>query len=508
MSTTAWQAKRAPLAWTTVLLFALVTLAVGTVTQVPLVGVGALLIFGTTLALAHRWVLRWEMLVSLLILIILFIPIRRFVLPGNLPFQLEPYRVFVALLVAAWGTSLLIDPRVRLRRTGFDTPLLLFVGTAIVSIVVNLGYVASGGKYVDPKTFVLVTGSLESNVVKALTFFISFVLVFYVITSVVRTQGTVDRLVALLVGGGAIVAVFSIVESRTGVNAFNQLPRLLPFLRENYVPGELIRGAGLRAHGPAEHAIALSAALAMLVPLGVYLGATTRKLRWWLATATLTVGALAAVSRTGVIMLGVVAVVFFCVRPRSLKRAWPALIPVLVVIHFAVPGTLGALKWSFAPPGGLLAEQQYQSGNGQPGGGRLADLRPTLAEWWERPTVGQGFGTRVVTPNYETKQIPNAIILDNQWLATLLETGLVGLAALGWLLIRFIRRLLRAARRDPSPRGWLLGAFAASIASLATGMFFFDALTFVQVALLLFIVMALGAVTLQTQPGRPHLTGV
>ena len=173
----------------------------------------------------------------------------------------------------------------------------------------------------------IVPGSLESNVVKALTFFISFVLVFYVITSVVRTQEAVDRLVALLVGCGAVVGVSAIVESRTGVNAFNQLPRLLPFLRENFVPGELLRGAESRAHGPAEHAIALSAVLAMLVPLGVYLGATTRKLRWWLATAALTIGAMAAVSRTGVVMLGVVAIVFFCMRPRSLKRAWPALIP-------------------------------------------------------------------------------------------------------------------------------------------------------------------------------------
>ena len=508
MSTTAWQAKRAPLAWTTVLLIALTVLAVGTVTRVPLAGVGVILIIGTTLALAHRWLLRWDVLISLLILIILFIPIRRFVLPGNLPFQLEPYRVFVALLVAAWGTSLLVDPRVRLRRTGFDTPLLLFVGTAIVSIIVNLGYVAHGGKYVDPNTFVIVPGSLESNVVKAVTFFVSFVLVFYVITSVVRRQQTVDRLLGLLVCGGAVVAVCSIVESRTGVNVFDRLPRLFPFLQENFLQEVPNRGARLRARGPAEHAIALSAVLAMLVPLGVYLAATTRKWRWWLATALLTVGALAAVSRTGVIMLGVVAIVFFCVRPRSLKRAWPALIPVLVVVHFAVPGTLGTLKWSFAPPGGLLAEQQYQSGNGQPGGGRLADLRPTLAEWWERPTVGQGFGTRVVAYNPGTGQVPNAIILDNQWLATLLETGLAGLAALAWLLIRFIRRLLRAARRDASPRGWLLGALAASIASIATGMFFFDALTFVQVALLLFIVMALGAVTLQTQPGRPHLTGV
>ena len=53
-----------------------------------------------------------------LILVILFIPIRRYSLPGNLPFELEPYRLLVMLLLVGWGASLLVDPRIRFRRTG------------------------------------------------------------------------------------------------------------------------------------------------------------------------------------------------------------------------------------------------------------------------------------------------------------------------------------------------------------------------------------------------------
>jgi polysaccharide biosynthesis protein PslJ len=142
------------------------------------------------------------------------------------------------------------------------------------------------------------------------------------------------------------------------------------------------------------------------------------------------------------------------------------------------------------------------------GGGRLADIAPTLEEWWERPTLGHGFGTRVVAYDPGTGQVPNAIILDNQWLATLLETGLVGFFALAWLFVRSTRRLLVTARRDPSPRGWLFAALAASIASVAVGMLFFDALSFVQVALVLFIVFALAAVALRATAPRSHLTGV
>ena len=107
-----------------------------------------------------------------------------------------------------------------------------------------------------------------------------------------------------------------------------------------------------------------------------------------------------------------------------------------------------------------------------------------------------------------TGQLPNAIILDNQWLGTLLETGLAGAAALAWLIVRFLRTVLREARRDRSPRGWLLAAIAASVAGLSVGMFVFDALSFVQVAFLLFILMGLGVVTLQSEPPRTRLRGV
>src|SRR5437868_4905723 len=56
---------------------------------------------------------RWHNLLALLVLCVLFIPIRRYTM-GGVGFQLEPYRLLVALLIFAWGSSLLIDPRVRL----------------------------------------------------------------------------------------------------------------------------------------------------------------------------------------------------------------------------------------------------------------------------------------------------------------------------------------------------------------------------------------------------------
>ena len=65
--------------------------------------------------------------------------------------------------------------------------------------------------------------------------------------------------------------------------------------------------------------------------------------------------------------------------------------------------------------------------------------------------------------------------------------------------------MLSEARRDHSSRGWLLAAVAASVAGLSVGMFVFDALSFVQVAFLLFILLGLGVVTLQEGAPRPNL---
>ena len=52
-------------------------------------------------------------MLSILVLCIIFIPIRRYTL-GGVGFPLEPYRIVAALLIFAWVTSLLIDPRVRI----------------------------------------------------------------------------------------------------------------------------------------------------------------------------------------------------------------------------------------------------------------------------------------------------------------------------------------------------------------------------------------------------------
>ena len=418
-------------------------------------------------------VVEWRTLLAAIILVVLFIPIRRYTLPGRLPFELEPYRLLVILVVAAWIASLLVDPRVRLRATRLEAPLALFAVAILGSLLANPDRVGAVGPILSKK----------------LAFIVSYVFLLYLIVSVVSRLADADFLCKVLVGGGALVGLAAVVESQTSYNVFNELQGAVPLLRLSTAADAFPRGTGLRAYASAQHPIALGAMLVMLLPLAVYLERRTRERRWWLAAAVIVVGAVATVSRTAVLMLLAAVLVLAILRPRDSWRLIAALVVILALVQVALPGALESLRDAFFPQGGLISEQA--SAAGTLGQGRVADLDPTFHQVDENPLLGRGFGTLVpVGPD------ANALILDNQWLGTLLETGIIGVGAVGWLLVRFIRLASREAVRDGSGRGWLLAAITASTVAYTVGMLTYDAFSFVQVTFVFFVVLGVGAALL------------
>jgi len=472
--------ERGPYISSAVVLGALALLTMTVVTGTRPLETAPVIALTIVFTVAYRSLLSWDSLLAALVLVILFVPIQRYVLPGSLPFELEPYRLLVAFIVAGWTASLLVDPSVRLRRTGLELPVVLIVAAVLGSIVANGGRVAAR----------------SPEVVKGVTFLLSFVLLLFLIASVVRTRAQIDRLLRVLVVGGAVVASLAIVESRTQYNVFDHLAGVVPLLHSgDFSVASAEEGRGARAYASAQHPIALGAALVMLIPLAIYLARRSARGSWWIAVGLLSIGALATLSRTSVLMLVAVGGVFFWLRRRETRRFWPLLVPALLAVHLVIPGTLGTLKESFFPAGGLIAEQS--SNPGTRGQGRIADLGPSLREFAATPVVGEGFSTRIVD---RQRLRPSDQILDNQWLGILLETGVVGFV--GWLilLLRPIRRLGRAAKEDDSDQGWLYVAFAASLTSYVVGMLTFDAFAFVQVSFVLFIVLGLSVAALAARP--------
>jgi O-antigen ligase len=420
----------------------------------------------------------WRWPLAIILVVILFVPMRRYALPVNMGFELELYRVAVALVIVLWLLSLLAQPEMAIRRSGLDGPVLLYAFSLLASDLVNPGRMAT----------------YQSLVIRAVSLALSIVVVFYFVTSVVRTYSQVVAIVKLLVAGASVLSVLALIESRTGWSPFEHLDRLIPVLQQTLSWTPEARGA-IRAVGSAEHPIALGALFAIVVPLALFLGIRYGGW-WWASVVVLMAGIFATVSRTAFVMLVVASLVILVLRFRESWRFAPLLLPMVVMVHFAVPGALGAMKYAFNPPGGVVSQQsqdQFVTGSG-----RLADIGPSFGLFKEKPVLGYGYGT-LKTDGPDA----NARILDNQWLSSLLNIGLVGVFALAWLFARFIRAVGRGALRERSDDGWLLVALVAAAGAFAVGMFTFDAFAFTQVTFVLFVLLALGAaLTLAPDPVR------
>jgi polysaccharide biosynthesis protein PslJ len=441
--------------------------------------------FALTIVIMSTYVLRtWRAAATLLLLVILFIPIKRYSFPVSLPFDLEPYRVLVAALVLVWAGALLINPQIRFVKTGLEWPIFAWFVAILISMCVNFLYIDRANLAIDT--------------LKSLSFLLSFVLVFLLLCSVLRTRDDIELLVRVLVGGGAVVGFAALFEYNTGYNVFNHLSSIIPVIRFEGLPAELAeitRDDRLRVYASAQHPIALAAALVMLLPLGAYLALSTRRVTWWLATFLIGIGALSTLSRTGVVMFVASAITFVFMRPRESRRLVPLIVPAFLVIFVALPHALGSFESVFFPKGGLIADQ---SATGRVGNsyhsGRLATLGPGLAKWEKHPIAGRGFGTTIIDPT--NPSATNSNIQDDQWLDALIETGVLGVGTFLWLIVRSTRLLRRAARSDDSSDGLLAGALASSIVGFAVGMFTFDAFSFIQVTFFFFVMLALSGALL------------
>jgi hypothetical protein len=440
----------------------------------------------------YRWFTQWRVMIAAIGLCVLLVPIARYGLPIELPFQLEPYRAIVAVVAIAWLLTLLAEPdRFRIPHTGLGAPLMAIVLVLTVSVLVNLPTIHERGVMTD--------------VIFKASFFVSFFLVMLMLGSVLRTRAELDFVIKALVGGAAVVSFFTLVENKTGYNAFNHVHQVMPLFRfqEGGVPATLeARGSGFRVYGSAQHPLALGAALVTLLPLGIYLGFRTRRWFWWAAAALICIAAFATVARTAVMMLVVVAVVLVALKPRELRRYWWVVPPVLVAVNIAVPSTLGTLKASFFPQGGLIAQQSTTPGGDA--SNRVADLGPSIEEAAKTPFVGQGWGTRL--PEHLDPAKSNRY-LDNQWLGILLEAGWFGVLIWLWFFLRNVRLLAGAALRDESPHGWLLAGLAASVLAFAVGMFTYDAFGFTQATLLMFAIVGIGIAARNLGPDAPREPG-
>jgi len=439
----------------------------------------AMLVISSAVVAWHRSIFTWHVVLCFVIGVVLFVPVGRYSMAIQLPFGLEFYRVAVALALLTWTASLLVDPAVRLRHSPLDGPVALIVFASLGSVVLNFGRVAP----------------LASAVLKSVTLFLSFIIFFYFIVSVVRTVGGVVAMTKFLVSGIAVVAFFSVVEQRTGFNVFDHIRSIFPFLQfEGSITS--VRFGLIRAVGSADHPIALGVLFAMGIPLGVAL-ARSLSTAWWIPTVVIVVGIASTASRTPILAILTATVVFLWLRPRDILPLLPLTIPMLIVIKIAAPGSIATVKGLFFPESGqsLIAQEKTLAGDPTLISGR-ANLVPKIKEGMRRPLLGQGVGTRQTG---DTNPLRNSPILDNQWLGLFLDVGLLGVIGWVWLILRVVRRLGHVARTRGSPDGLLAAAIVAAVTGFAVAMFTYDSLAFVQETFVFWTLLGLGAALVAIQ---------
>jgi O-antigen ligase len=299
------------------------------------------------------------------------------------------------------------------------------------------------------------------------------------------------RVVGVLVCAAAFLAVLGIIQS---IFAYDITQWLI-------VPGLELKGAltdfqargdsgRFRVAGTTVHSIEFSTVLAMTMPYAIHMAryAHTQAARRGYAVATfLIAGAIPmAISRTGVIALATAMGVMF-VFAWNWRFRYNFIVLSCVMIGLLVvarPGLLGTLRAMF-----LWADADPSIE------GRTEDYAHVSAWFAQRPWLGRGPGTL----------IPDLyMILDNQWLLTLVTGGIIGVAALAVMHITCVSLAVLGYRRSQSEEDRHLCAalISTQVVAVLVGATF-DSLSFTTFSFTLALLCgACGAVWRLTHPAR------
>ncbi|MEZ3159177.1 O-antigen ligase family protein [Microbacterium sp. BWT-B31] len=477
--------------------WAIVSIALGlaavvlvSVVFLPPLITGAVLLSLSAVFLLRRVLFTWPALLFLLAASIMFIPARRYALPIQLGFALEPYRVMIFVAIIALAVAFLVDRRRRWQPIAFGWPLGIFLATLLVSFIANGTRLVNAGLATTSLSAFLQLGVLLS--------------VLFTVRQLLTSERLVLQFLMFLSWCAMIVGFFAIVERVTRINVFWMLSSFLPLvmLRDQ---GEAMRAGVNRAYGSAQHPIALAVMLCMILPILVYLAKyalwprleMNRRIFYGIGTVLVFGGIIAAISRTAVVVMGVMFLLALLFVPRVAFVLLAFAVPMVVLAALVVPAQVDSMLLSFLDVDTLIASQYTSAG--MRGAGRLADLAPAMAEVARLPFFGQGFGSRIVVGDEA-----NSFILDNQVLGILMESGALGVAGFAVFMLAPAVMLVVFALRTARERRHAALALAIGIAitGYSASLFFFDAFGFFQSFLMHLMLLAVGAWVLTATPRR------
>ena len=401
--------------------------------------------------------------------ILWLVPFNSITLTASLPLDLRFDRIVLPFVVALWVLALAGGGATapRLRMTPIHVGVGLFVAVAGLSVVLDAGYLDQ---------------TLElSLALKKLTLLVAYVSLFVMIASVVR-RDEVPAFLSYTLGLAVVCALGTIWEYRFHQNLFYiWSDKLLPSMfHVGTADSTGVDEIGRRVvRGPAQLGLETVAMLSLALPIALVraLQAPGWRGRLWygLAACVLMAGAIATYRKSAFLAPVAVFAMIAYFRRRDLLRLAPLSVVLLVVIHAASPGALGAI--AFQLNGNRLGVATVSD--------RTADYDAIRPDVWSHLLFGRGYGSYDHT-SYR--------ILDNEILDRLVEIGVLGLGAfvlMAGAVILSGRAGIRS--RDPvRAQVGLVGACAA--AAFLTMAWLFDVLAFPHTPYIFLSLAALAAV--------------
>lgn len=399
----------------------------------------------------------------------------------SLPVDAKLDRLLIVAMAVTWIATYFAGgaSAPRWRPSPLNIAILVFVGIALLSVIVNIGPLFREDEL--------------SGAIKRLSVLGSWVVLFFVVATTVRPR-ELDAFVRLLLGLAAITAIGVLYEYFTGRNLFFEwwsaiVPDSVFQLRPE--PTTPNRFVAQPITGPMQHALALATTMAIALSFAVVRLLQSRTTRDRAIRGALTFLLLLAVfatsRKTGSFATVAMLATLVAMRPRQMLRLAPVAFVLFALALFMRPEAVNKQLDQLRP--GKIATDAS-------GRGRTEDYYAITPDVRERVLLGKGYGT------YDPKKYR---IIDNEALVLLLETGLVGLISFGLVIVMvpvIARRPIRA--HDPRISGFAL-AGAGAAGAIGTALPLFDLLGFTAPVYAFFFVaggvVVAGAPVRRLRPG-------
>ncbi len=345
------------------------------------------------------------------------------------------------------------------REIGGYRPITILLGVWLISIVAS--FAAAGLRAKDD----LEASAADRGIITAL----AAVGIALLIAETVPTRKRLDAIIRVAVLAGVFIATVGIVQFVTGLDLAANIS--IPGLeRSGGALSITERSMFRRVAGTTMHPIEFGVVACVLLPLALHL-AMKHSRRWYVAVAVLGVALPMSVSRTAVVGVAAAALVLVPGWSRTVRRrVYAGALGYLVAVRVLIPGLLGTIQALFVDAG---TDPSINS--------RESDYEFVSRFVSERPLFGRGLFTFIPT---------RFDFLDNQYLLTLVETGIFGLVALLALSVggMFTARSIRRRATNDVDRD-LAQALCASMAVVVASSAAFDYLGFPTARVFMFVVL-------------------